>query len=140
MAKNIKQVHPESLVCYKVGNFYQCFGKDAYIISYFFGYKMKLIKETMESGFPIRTLSKVMAKLEQQKIDYLILEPRNNYYIDFKLENGNLNKYDVVFKKAYNYMRISNRIDRICEGLKLEISSEKIIDKLKRIEEILNEK
>ena len=33
MAKNIKQVHPNSVICYKVGAFYHCYGKDAYIIS-----------------------------------------------------------------------------------------------------------
>ena len=40
MAKDIKKVHPEELVCYKVGAFVQTFGKDAYILSYLFGYKL----------------------------------------------------------------------------------------------------
>ena len=34
MAKDIKKVHPEDVVMYKVGNFVQSFGKDAYILSY----------------------------------------------------------------------------------------------------------
>lgn len=79
-----------------------------------------------------------MSQLEQRKIDYLILDPRNNYYEDYKLENGNLNKYTELFEKSYSYMRISNRIDRICKELKLEITSEKIKDKLRNIEEIIN--
>ena len=140
MAKNIKQVHPESVICYKIGTFYHCYGKDAYIISYLFGYKLNLGKEKiMECGFPIQAISKVMARLEQQKVDYLILEPRNNYYEDNKSENGNLNEYNELFNKAYSYMRIVNRIDRISEALKLEITSENIKDKLRRIEEIINE-
>ena len=139
MAKNIKQVHQDSVICYKVGTFYQCFGKDAYIIAYFFGYKMKMTKDIMECGFPTRILSKVIAKLEQNKIDYLILNPRNNYEVDYKLENGNLNKYDKTFENAYSYMKISNRIDRINESLKLEINSKEIKEKIRKIEEIINE-
>ena len=34
MAKDIKKVHPEDVVMYKVGNFVQSFGKDAYILSF----------------------------------------------------------------------------------------------------------
>lgn len=140
MAKNIKQIYPESVVCYKVGTFYHCYGKDAYIISYLFGYKMKVSGENiMECGFPIKAISKVMSQLEHHKVDYLMLDPRNNYYEDYKSENGNLNKYEELFEKSYNYMRIANRIDAISNSLKLEISSTKIKDKLRRIEEIINE-
>ena len=32
MAKNIKEVHPNASVCYKVGAFVNCYGKDAYNI------------------------------------------------------------------------------------------------------------
>ena len=43
---------------------------------------MKSVNEgIMECGFPIRTLTKIMASLEQHKVDYLMLEPRNNLYI-----------------------------------------------------------
>ncbi|MFR8117359.1 MAG: hypothetical protein ACLVAK_10220 [Clostridia bacterium] len=40
MAKDIKKVHPEDVVMYKVGNFVQAFGKDAYILAYIFEYKL----------------------------------------------------------------------------------------------------
>lgn len=45
MAKDIKKVHPEDVVCYKVGAFVQAFGKDAYVMSYLFGYKLSEKKE-----------------------------------------------------------------------------------------------
>ena len=41
MAKDIKKVHPEYVVCYKVG----AFGKDAQVMSYLFGYKLFKAKE-----------------------------------------------------------------------------------------------
>ena len=37
MAKDIKKVHPEDVVCYKIGAFVQAFGKDAYVMSYLLG-------------------------------------------------------------------------------------------------------
>ena len=45
MAKDIKKVHPEEVVCYKVGAFVQTFGKDAYVMPYLFGYKLSEKKE-----------------------------------------------------------------------------------------------
>ena len=36
MVKNIKQIHEKDIVLFKIGKFYYCYGKDAYIISYFF--------------------------------------------------------------------------------------------------------
>lgn len=47
MAKDIKKVHPEDVVCYKVGAFVQTFGKDAYIISYLFEYSLRDAKENV---------------------------------------------------------------------------------------------
>ena len=47
MAKNIKEVHPNALVCYKVGAFVNCYGKDVYIISYLFDYKIKMVTDSM---------------------------------------------------------------------------------------------
>ena len=41
--KVVKQVHKEDVVLVKIGKFYQVYGKDAYIISYLFGYKIKKI-------------------------------------------------------------------------------------------------
>ena len=34
MAQNIKNIHPDYMIMYKVGGFYNCYGKDAYIASY----------------------------------------------------------------------------------------------------------
>ena len=47
MAKDIKKVYPEDVVMYKVGNFVQSFGKDAYIISYIFDYKLRSTKDNV---------------------------------------------------------------------------------------------
>ena len=36
--KTIKSIHPDSIILVKVGKFYNVYGKDSYILSYFFKY------------------------------------------------------------------------------------------------------
>ena len=44
----------------KIGDFYHCYGKDAYIISYLFNYKLRKTRENYYTcGFSEKSLSKV---------------------------------------------------------------------------------
>lgn len=141
MAQDIKKVHPKDVVCYKVGAFVQAFGKDAYIISYIFGYSLKEAKEKVPTcGFPKRAIPKVCAKLELNKINYIIVDTRNNYEVDEKDDNKNLNKYDEIFEKARKYTKIKNRMKNIEEILLNESNKENVMEKIRRIEEIVYEK
>lgn len=73
MAKDIKKVHPEDVVMYKVGNFVQSFGKDAYILSYVFDYKLRSTNDNISTcGYPKNAIQKVIAKLEQRKLNYVL--------------------------------------------------------------------
>ena len=45
IVKNIKQIHPEYIALIKIGKFYYSYGKDAYIISYIFNYKIKKLSK-----------------------------------------------------------------------------------------------
>ena len=47
IVKNIKQIHPEYIALIKIGKFYYSYGKDAYIISYIFNYKIKIVEENV---------------------------------------------------------------------------------------------
>ena len=70
MAKNIKEIHPNDLVIYKVGAFYNSYGKDAYILSYLFEYRIKEVELNISvAGFPKNAISKVIARLEREKIN-----------------------------------------------------------------------
>ena len=136
MARQIKQVHPDNVICYKVGNFYNCYGKDAYIMSYLFKYKIKTIEEDIAVlGFPKNALLKVQAVLERKKLNYMLIDTRNNYYVDEEENFGNLNKYEEIFSKAHSSLKLQRRIDKICETLKQEQN----IDKIRKIEEIVYE-
>ena len=63
IVKNIKQVHPEHIILIKIGKFYYGYSKDAYIISYIFGYKLKNIEENIKvCAFPVFILNKINGK------------------------------------------------------------------------------
>lgn len=114
IVKNIIQVHPEHIILIKIGKFYYSYSKDAYIISYIFGYKLKNIEENIKvCAFPVFILNKIMAKLEENKINYIIIDRRNNYGVDEKFDNGNLNKYNLYLEKSKKYIKFSTKIDDI---------------------------
>ena len=141
MIKAIKQVHSKSVVLVKIGSFYHAYGKDSYILSYMFGYKLKKFeKDYTTCGFPLDSISKVMAKLEEKKINYVILDRRNNYEEDEKSDNGNLNTYDKIYENARIYVNLKRRIDQIYEDLMEDIESDSIKGKIIEIEEIINER
>ncbi len=140
MAGDIKKVHPNDIVCYKVGAFVQTFGKDAYIISYIFGYNLKETKETIPTcGFPKRAIPKICARLEQNKINYIMIDTRNNYEVDEKNDNKNLNRYNEVLEKSKKYIKIKNRMKKIEETLLKESEDENTIKIIRKIEEIIYE-
>ena len=70
--KEVKKIHPKEIALVKIGNFFHIYGKDSYIISFLFGYKMKNIDNNCSTcGFPQNSLPKVQAKFENKKINYI---------------------------------------------------------------------
>ena len=115
VVKNVKEIHNKYVVLVKVGSFYYCYGRDSYIISYLFKYKINILKDyTYSCSFPQSAINKVMAILENNRINYLILDRRNNYEVVDKNDNKNLNKYDEIYeigkKEKAKRMKIENRM------------------------------
>lgn len=136
MSKNIKQFHQDYLICYKSGTFYHSYDKDAYIISNIFDYSIKKVNnDTLVSGFPRNAISKVMARLEREKINYMIIDTRNNYDVDKKEEFGNLNKYTEIFEKSHKTVNLRKRVYKIEEKLLKELD----IEKIRKIENMVYE-
>ena len=135
--KAIKQVHKEDIVLLKIGKFYYCYGKDAYIVSYFFNYKLNLVENNIYScGFPSNSLNKIIAKLENNKINYMIIDRRNNYNVDTHENYKNLNKYMEYYEKAKEIISIKIRIQKIKLYLMKTMNKQKICE----IEKIINKK
>ena len=141
MVENIKKVHPSVIIFYEIGTFYYTYGKDAYIISYMFDYKLRKVNNNnlYSSAFPKKYISKIKSKIEKYKIDYILIDVRNNYEVFEKNENGNLNNYNEIYEKAHYYIKCKMKIKSIGEKLLTKIKEENFKEKIKRIENIINE-
>ena len=138
MIETIELLNKNNICLIKSGNFYHAFGKDAYILSYFFNYKIDFFKN--ECGFPIVALNRVMATLEENKINYLVIDKRNNFDVDEKQDFKNLNKYEETYLKAKEYVNYKIRIENINKDL-IELMNIKDFRKLLgEIENLINER
>ena len=123
----------------KIGDFFHVYGKDSYILAYLLGYKLKMVEDNCWScGFPTKSLSKVEATLENKKVNYILVDRRNNYDVDDFSDNKNLNTYDEQFEKANKYIKSKNRIDAIYLELMKNINAKDIKNKIYQIETVLN--
>ncbi|MBR2785959.1 MAG: hypothetical protein IKD76_00380 [Clostridia bacterium] len=94
MINEIKEIHPDFVCLYKVGTFYHAYGRDAYIMSFLFDYKIKELGDNhKECGFPISTVSRITAKLQNSCVSYLLIDRRNNY--------------DVIFIQKFSCLQLS---------------------------------
>ena len=108
VVKTIKQIHKNDITIVKNGKFYHIYGKDSYIVSYLFGYKLKDVEGISVCGFPTNSVNKVIAKLEPNKINYIIIDRKNDYEVEEKSDNKNLNKYLEYYEKAKKYINYKN--------------------------------
>ena len=138
--KVMKQVHPESILLVKVGTFYHTYGRDAYIISYLFGYQIKKVESNVDTcGFPKSAINKILKKLEDEKISYITLNRSLNYELEEQNEFKADNKYKEMYNKSHKYLNKKLKIDSIYQYLLENIPEENIKEKIKKIEEILYE-
>ena len=84
-----------------------------------------------------KSLPKIEAKLENKKINYIVVDRRNNFDVDEISNNKNLNTYDKEFEKARKYINIKNRIDNIYIKLIKDINKEETKRKIIEIEKIV---
>ena len=108
----IKKVHPTSVVLVKVGKFYQCFDKDAYIVAGMFDYKLRKDKY-VSCGFPLSALNKVKVELEKEKVDYIVVDKRNEYEVICKEEFKKENKYEEMFAIGKMQELIKERVEKV---------------------------
>lgn len=138
MIETIELLNKDCICLIKIGNFYHTYGKDSYILSYLFNYKVDLFKN--ECGFPVVSLNRVLAKLEEEKINYLVIDKRNNFDVDSKQDFKDLNRYEKIYFKSKNYVNYKARIDNIENNL-LELINEKDFRKLLgEIERLIDER
>ena len=54
----------------------------------------------------------------------MIIDPRNNYRIDEKSDNRNLNEYEEQEKKAYTIVKQKRKVEKIKNDLETYIGKE----------------
>jgi len=140
--KTIKKVQVQDVVMIKIGKFVYCYGKDACIISYIFKYIIKMLQDNIYvCAFPKDKLNKIMATLENKKINYIVLDRRNNYRTDEEnLSNGNLNRYNEYLEKAVKYVKLKNQVDSIYEFLIENIEKSETEEMIRSIKKVINER
>lgn len=140
MSKRLKDVHPNFLILYKSGTFYKTFGKDAYIIGAMFDYNVHIVNQNIPTcGFSMSAEKRVRAKLEENKINYKIVDPRNEYSVDVSEDYKNLNEYDNELKKDFTLIKYKKIINRITEELTKHMNKPDFKDIIRKIEDILDE-
>ncbi len=138
--KIMKEIHPESIILVKVGTFYHCYARDAYIISYLFGYQIKNIEVNLSTtGFPKTALNKVIKNLEDKNISYIIVNKSDNYEVEDELDFKSKNSYMDIYNKSHKYISKKNKIDSIYNYLLENINNVDIKEKINKVEDILYE-
>lgn len=137
--KTMKQINPEKVLLLKIGNFYYQYGKDSYIISYVFGYKIKIVENNIPfTAFSKSAINKVMSKLEDNKISYIVVDKSLNYEVMEEQNFKKQNKYLDLYKTAHEYILKRNRMNNIYKYLVKNINEKDIKEKITKIEEIIS--
>lgn len=123
------------LILIKCGSFYECIDTDAFIINKITNYKLKRLSNTFKAGFPINTLDKVIDKLFDENINYIIVDNEITEIKEFDnntYSNYNFNDKDIFYN--------SIRIERIIKSLNDNLTNKDFTNVLNKIENIIKDK
>ena len=126
-----KKTYKKYILLIKCGNFYLGLNDDAIVLSSIFGFKIIESSNFIKCGFPLSSINKIEKKLNEIEVNYMIIT--NHIVTKEKYNNNNYNKYLV----KNNYDILLNRINKINSILKNNLSNNKIVDILSKIEDIV---
>ena len=129
----LKLDYKEYVILFKSGSFYISFDEDSIILNKLFNYKIINLKNNIKIGFPLGNIDIVLNKLENLKMNYIIIDNKN---IINKYENEN-NVFSNYTSSVYEVININNRIEKIVDKLK-SIDSDSINGVLNQIEIIVD--
>lgn len=129
---NQKIRYKDYVILIKCGSFYEAFEKDALIINTLLKYKIKKFSKTFKSGFPTLKLNVILKILEENHLNYVVLdeiEMIKKEFDDNKYQNFNFD----IDRIMLNYIKI----DKTMNYLNDNILNERITDILEKMEELL---
>ena len=124
--------YPKHILMLKNGNFYISLDNDALIMSNVFNYKVKQSNNVIKAGFPIGSLSKVIMKLKNLNLNYLVIA---DGIID--VNNCDINVYDEYLSRVIDNKVFIKRIGEIYKVLLNNINKSNIRDVINEIESVL---
>ena len=113
---DVKLGNEEMIVFVKYGNFYRCFNNDAVIINYLFNYKLS---EKNSTGFPIKSIDKVISILRNNNISCIVINDINNV-INYICINNKYNSFLDLSKKNYTLNETLFSINKEAKELLIE--------------------
>ena len=125
--EEIKCLHQDEVVLFKVGSFYVTFSKDAIVLNYLFSYQINNGK----LGFPISAFEKVFANLKEKNISFYIFEEEDKNY---RSDDNLYNDIARIAERSY-YSKCSNEL--LLERIKNLITTNK--DNYNKIKEFVDE-
>ena len=125
--EEIKSLHQDEVVLFKVGSFYITFSKDAIVLNYLFSYQVNNGK----LGFPISAFEKVCANLKEKNISFYIFEEEDKNY---RSDDNLYNDIAKIAERSY-YSKCSNEL--LLERIKNLITTNK--DNYNKIKEFVDE-
>ena len=105
-SKNLKEQYSEHIILIKYGKFYRAFDYDAFIINYFFNYK---ISSKYTIGFPKENLNKVLMYLKNNSISSIVINGTN----DFIIYDCIYNKYSFYLDKSLEKINFNECISKL---------------------------
>ena len=104
----------------KIGNFYHAFDNDALIIAHLFSYKLRY----QSCGFPKSSLEKVINRLQEEHINYIIIDEQETIYEEKE------NNYSLMLDEAKEEFELENCKENIISTIdNLTIEELKIVEK-----------
>lgn len=125
--EEIKSLHQDEVVLFKVGSFYVTFSKDAIVLNYLFSYQINNGK----LGFPISAFEKVCTNLKEKSISFYIFEEEDKNY---RSDDNLYNDIAKIAERSY-YSKCSNEL--LLERIKNLITTNK--DNYNKIKEFVDE-
>ena len=125
--EEIKCLHQDEVVLFKVGSFYVTFSKDAIVLYYLFSYQINNGK----LGFPISAVEKVCANLKEKNISFYIFEEEDKNY---RSDDNLYSDIARIAERSY-YSKCSNEL--LLERIKNLITTNK--DNYNKIKEFVDE-
>ena len=135
--KETKKIEPNSIVFVKFGSFYNIYDEDSFILSYLFGYKIKLSESNYRTcSFQITSSNKVFSELEENMINYLVIDKKSNFEITKRVDFKEENQYKNFSKIALPYISLKEKLEVLCQNILKNIDDRNLDAKLENLENI----